>query len=326
MRTNGPGRVTDETSKPSRATGHLPPGEADITIARLQFAATAARKQIEQILRPENLGWREFVVLRVVRKGRIRFYQAAAEVGMVKASLRIVVYGLIVRNLVVRIQQRARVVVLELTSDGRRLVDRLSPSVQAVEESMLSALTPIQRAALGESLQVLTEYLPNPGVEVAVGADPAGPVERRRNPDPARRRHPATDDVVDRYGRGGSLREVAEAVGLSHGTIRQILIAAGVTLRPRGGSRPGGREGVKPKAEPEPAVRLSDRRQDATVDVVDRYRGGQGMHQIAATVGLSYNTVRNILTDAGIELRPSGRGEAERGGDAPAARHDADPP
>jgi hypothetical protein len=44
--------------------------------------------------------------------------------------------------------------------------------------------------------------------------------------------------VVERYAAGASLMRLAEDTGRSFGHVRRLLLDAGVTLRPRGGSRP----------------------------------------------------------------------------------------
>ncbi|MEW2068456.1 helix-turn-helix domain-containing protein [Streptomyces sp. NPDC007346] len=43
--------------------------------------------------------------------------------------------------------------------------------------------------------------------------------------------------IAAEYVAGASVRAVAESAGLSYGTARVLLLEAGVTLRPRGGSR-----------------------------------------------------------------------------------------
>lgn len=43
--------------------------------------------------------------------------------------------------------------------------------------------------------------------------------------------------LVERYTAGVSIRELAEATGRSYGFVHAALLAAGVTMRPRGGAR-----------------------------------------------------------------------------------------
>ena len=44
--------------------------------------------------------------------------------------------------------------------------------------------------------------------------------------------------LVERYAQGASLSRLSDDTGRSFGYVRRILIDAGVTMRPRGGSRP----------------------------------------------------------------------------------------
>ncbi|PVZ14798.1 helix-turn-helix domain-containing protein [Actinomycetospora cinnamomea] len=44
--------------------------------------------------------------------------------------------------------------------------------------------------------------------------------------------------LVERYAAGASLMRLSEDTGRSFGHVRRLLVDAGVTLRPRGGSRP----------------------------------------------------------------------------------------
>jgi hypothetical protein len=44
--------------------------------------------------------------------------------------------------------------------------------------------------------------------------------------------------LVQRYAAGGSLAQLSEETSRSFGHVRRLLIDAGVTMRPRGGSRP----------------------------------------------------------------------------------------
>lgn len=45
-------------------------------------------------------------------------------------------------------------------------------------------------------------------------------------------------ECVRRYRAGGSLQDVAAAVGVSSGTVRRLLLESGAPLRSRGGARP----------------------------------------------------------------------------------------
>lgn len=51
-------------------------------------------------------------------------------------------------------------------------------------------------------------------------------------------RKATVDYCVSRYAEGASIQELADEVGRSYGTVHKLLVGGGVTLRPRGGSRP----------------------------------------------------------------------------------------
>ncbi|MGH3906163.1 MAG: helix-turn-helix domain-containing protein, partial [Pseudonocardiaceae bacterium] len=53
-----------------------------------------------------------------------------------------------------------------------------------------------------------------------------------------RRRLPVEQSewVITQYQRGATLRELAELTGCSYSSIRRLLLAAGVTVRARGGT------------------------------------------------------------------------------------------
>jgi Helix-turn-helix domain len=55
---------------------------------------------------------------------------------------------------------------------------------------------------------------------------------RRVDVSAARRRK-----LVTQYGKGASIRGLAAEAGLSYGAVRNILVLAGVALRPPGGPR-----------------------------------------------------------------------------------------
>jgi DNA-binding MarR family transcriptional regulator len=145
---------------------------AGTAVNRLQRAASAVRQHVEQtVLRQENLTWTAFAVLRLVWVGdRVETRRAAAEAGIAKATLTGVADALVARDLIRRVehQQDRRLVLLELTATGRRLVRRVLPAVQAEEAYALSALERGQTTQFADLLGRLTEHL---------GADDA---QRRR--------------------------------------------------------------------------------------------------------------------------------------------------
>jgi DNA-binding MarR family transcriptional regulator len=136
---------------------------AGAALSRLQRAATTVRQHIERsVLRQENLTWTGFTVLRLVWTAqRLETRQAAAEAGIAKATLTGVTDALVARNLVRRLEhpQDRRLVLLELTGAGRRLVRRVLPAVQAEEAFAVAALDRGQVVQLGDLLYRLTEDL-----------------------------------------------------------------------------------------------------------------------------------------------------------------------
>ena len=56
--------------------------------------------------------------------------------------------------------------------------------------------------------------------------------------DNVKRNKKISADAIKLYAKGKSIREISEATGASYGKIHRLLGEAGVTLRPRGGSRP----------------------------------------------------------------------------------------
>src|SRR5439155_26441506 len=121
------------------------------------------RQNVEQaVLRQESLTWTAFAVLRLVSAGqRVETRQAAADAGIAKATLTGVVDALVARGLVRRVEhpQDRRLVLLELTASGRRLVRRVLPLVRAEEAFALASLDRGQVAELGDLLQRLGEHL-----------------------------------------------------------------------------------------------------------------------------------------------------------------------
>ena len=87
------------------------------------------------------------------------------------------------------------------------------------------------------------------------------------------------------YRRHGSIAGVAEELDVAYETARRWLRDAGIALRPRGRPSPGA--GTTPIDQ-----------------IVERYRNGESVATIASTMGVSPNTVRNRLIDAGEQLRP----------------------
>jgi DNA-binding MarR family transcriptional regulator len=132
-------------------------------LGRLHRSASALRQHIEQaVLRRENLTWTSFVVLRLIWTGqRVETRQAAADAGIAKATLTGVADALVARELLRRLEhpQDRRLVLLELTAAGRRLVRRVLPAVQAEEAFVTKGLERGQVKQLDEIARRLTDRL-----------------------------------------------------------------------------------------------------------------------------------------------------------------------
>jgi transposase-like protein len=90
--------------------------------------------------------------------------------------------------------------------------------------------------------------------------------------------------VIAAYTEGASLHALAGEYHLSHTTVWRYLLAAGVTVRPAGGSSP----------------RLSAGRR---AQVLAAYTQGASISTVAAQHGISRATVRADLRDAGVPPR-----------------------
>src|SRR4051794_36182252 len=96
---------------------------------------------------------------------------------------------------------------------------------------------------------------------------------------------PTPSELKRAYRRLGSIAAVAGELGVAYETARQWLRGAGVELRPKG--RP---------SEHAPALQVNE--------LAARYRKGESIAALAESVGVSPNTVRNRLLDAGVTPRP----------------------
>jgi hypothetical protein len=82
---------------------------------------------------------------------------------------------------------------------------------------------------------------------------------------------------------GVPVRQMHAVTGIDERVIRDRLRRAGVTLAKRG------------------------HRDDLPVpDLVKRYEAGASLADVAVVSGGSYGTVRRVLLDAGVQLRPRG--------------------
>jgi DNA-binding MarR family transcriptional regulator len=145
----------------ARETSGLP--GATQTVLHLHRAANAVRQHVEQeVLRPRQLTWTGFVVLRTVWAARrMETRHVAEHAGISKATLTGVVDTLSGRGLVRRNThpEDGRLVVLQLTRKGQRLVREVLPESQDAEAYALSYLEPGQLAVITTALRGIIDHL-----------------------------------------------------------------------------------------------------------------------------------------------------------------------
>jgi hypothetical protein len=92
-------------------------------------------------------------------------------------------------------------------------------------------------------------------------------------------------ELIRRYNAGETMEHLASQYPLSYRKVRDVLIRAGVTIRPR-------RRVLLPPTPP---------------GMVNAYNAGRTIRQLGATHGLTYNQTRGILLAEGVQLRPRGQ-------------------
>jgi DNA-binding MarR family transcriptional regulator len=126
-------------------------------------AATAVRNHLERsVLAPHDLSWTAFVVLWVVWIWEpIETRQIAEEGGFSKATLTGVLSTLENRKLLVRKKSKTdgRLVLVELTAAGRKLMKELFPKFNEQEAYLASVLSATSQDATAEALRKLTAHL-----------------------------------------------------------------------------------------------------------------------------------------------------------------------
>ncbi|MGW2219607.1 hypothetical protein ACWCSD_31865 [Nonomuraea sp. NPDC001684] len=85
-----------------------------------------------------------------------------------------------------------------------------------------------------------------------------------------------------------SVRTIGVRLGWSHTAVHEALVAAGVAMRPRGG----------PSTKRIPA--------GTRQAIVAAYRAGEKTAALRARFGVSAQSIRNIVAEAGLPLRPGG--------------------
>lgn len=135
--------------------------QAMAVASNLFRAATAVRNHLERsVLAPHELSWSAFVVLWVVwiwETSETR--EIAAEAGFSKATLTGVLNTLEKRGLAARKRSKddGRLVLVTLTSKGKKLMEQLFPLFNKQEQFVASALDLKTQVAAADALRLITE-------------------------------------------------------------------------------------------------------------------------------------------------------------------------
>lgn len=134
--------------------------EAMAVTSNLFRAASAVRNHLERtVLLSSDLSWTAFVVMWVAWIWEpIETRQIAAEGGFSKATLTGVLGTLEGRGLVTREKSTTdgRLVIVQLTDAGRKLMDKLFPKFNKQEQEIAGAMSHDSRVAVAEALRLLT--------------------------------------------------------------------------------------------------------------------------------------------------------------------------
>ena len=126
-------------------------------------AATAVRNHLERtVLSREDLSWTAFVVLWVTWIWEpIETRQIADEGGFSKATLTGVLGTLESRGLVKRSKSKddGRLVIVQLTAAGRKLMDKLFPEFNREEKYVVETLNATAKKEVADHLREITRHL-----------------------------------------------------------------------------------------------------------------------------------------------------------------------
>jgi MarR family transcriptional regulator, organic hydroperoxide resistance regulator len=155
--------VETERAAESRIAGLELDFESMHVVSNLFRAANAVRNHMErEVLTPADLTWTAFVVLWVTWIwDRVETRVVAEETGVSKATLSGVLSTLEKRGLVVRAKSPddGRLVLVELTPSGRRLIKQLFPKINAQETNATRLLPQGSKEDTAELLRLLVKAL-----------------------------------------------------------------------------------------------------------------------------------------------------------------------
>ncbi len=136
--------------------------EAMAVTSNLFRAANSVRNHLERtVLAKEDLSWTAFVVLWVTWIWEpIETRQIAIEGGFSKATLTGVLSTLEKRGLLARKKSKddGRLVIVELTNKGRKLMDTLFPAFNRQETAIANAVAPSKQGVLADQLRTITKF------------------------------------------------------------------------------------------------------------------------------------------------------------------------
>ena len=136
--------------------------EAMSVISNLFRSANSVRNHLERtVLSKADLSWTAFVVLWVTWIWEpIETRQIADEGGFSKATLTGVLSTLEGRGLLVRKKSKddGRLVIVELTNKGRKLMDTLFPAFNKQETAIANTVAQSKQGALADQLRAITKF------------------------------------------------------------------------------------------------------------------------------------------------------------------------
>jgi DNA-binding MarR family transcriptional regulator len=140
--------------------------QAMAVTSNLFRAASAVRNHLERsVLAAHDLSWSAFVVLWVVWIWQnIETREIAAEAGFSKATLTGVLNTLEKRGLSTRRRSKddGRLVIVSMTSKGRKLMEQLFPLFNLQEQFVASALAGQSQPTVADGLRSITELMEAP--------------------------------------------------------------------------------------------------------------------------------------------------------------------
>jgi len=136
--------------------------EAMAVTSNLFRAANSVRNHLERtVLAKADLSWTAFVVLWVTWIWEpIETRQIAIEGGFSKATLTGVLSTLEKRSLITRTKSKddGRLVIVQLTNKGRKLMDTLFPAFNKQETAVANAVAQSKQGQLADQLRAITKF------------------------------------------------------------------------------------------------------------------------------------------------------------------------